>query len=363
MAAYKDTERGTWYVSFHYYDWTGKNKRKLKRGFKTRKEALEWEQHFRMKEAADLDMSFEDFVQAYTRDMQPKLRENTWNTKETIIRNKLLPYFKDKKMKDIKPADIIQWQNIMIGIKNKDGTPLKPTYLKTIQAELSALFNHAVRFYDLKENPVVKAGPLGKGKADEMAFWTKEEYLQFIVQVKDKPVSYCAFQILYWCGLRLGEMLCLTPADIDLENKVIHITKSYQRIKGKDVVTEPKTPKSKRDVVIPDFLCEELEDYMGRLYGITARDRMFPVTKHYMHHEMDRGSKKAGVKRIRIHDLRHSHVSLLINMGFTPVAIGNRVGHESSDITFRYAHMFPSEQMQMATMLNEAFTVEEKEAD
>lgn len=75
MAAYKDTERGTWYVSFHYYDWTGKNKRKLKRGFKARKEALEWEQHFRMKEAADLDMSFEDFVQAYTRDMQPKLKK------------------------------------------------------------------------------------------------------------------------------------------------------------------------------------------------------------------------------------------------------------------------------------------------
>ena len=93
MAAYKDTERGTWYVSFHYYDWTGKNKRKMKRRFKTRKEALEGEQHFRMKEEADLDMSFEDFVQAYTRDMQPKLKENTWNTKETIIRNKLLPYF------------------------------------------------------------------------------------------------------------------------------------------------------------------------------------------------------------------------------------------------------------------------------
>ena len=352
MAAYKDTERGTWYVSFHYYDWTGKNKRKLKREFKTRKEALEWEQHFRMKEAADLDMSFEDFVQAYTRDMQPKLKENTWNTKKTIIRNKLLPYFKDKKMKDIKPADIIQWQNVMIGIKNRDGTPLKPTYLKTIQAERSALFNHAVRFYDLKENPVVKAGPLGKGKADEMAFWTKEEYLQFIVQVKDKPVSYCAFQILYWCGLRLGEMLCLTPADIDLENKVIHITKSYQRIKGKDVVTEPKTPKSKRDVVIPDFLCKELEEYMGRLYGITARDRMFPVTKHYMHHEMDRGSKKAGVKRIRIHDLRHSHISHLIDLGFSAVAIADRVGHESIDITYRYSHLFPSKQVAMADRLD-----------
>lgn len=83
-----------------------------------------------MKEAADLDMSFEDFVQAYIRDMKPKLKKNAWNTKETIIRNKLLPYFKDKKMKDIKPADIIQWQNLVIGIKikNKDGAPLKLTY-------------------------------------------------------------------------------------------------------------------------------------------------------------------------------------------------------------------------------------------
>lgn len=209
-------------------------------------------------------------------------------------------------MKDIKAADIIQWQNQMIGMKNKNGEAFKPTYLKTMQSELSALFNHAVRFYELKDNLVVKAGPLGKGKADEMDFWTKEEYLKFIEQVKDKPISYCAFQILYWCGLRLGEMLCLTPADIDIEKKVIHITKSYQRIKGRDVITELKTPKSKRDVIIPDFLCDKLKEYMGRLYGITVRDRMFPVTKHYMHHEMDRGSKKAGVKRICIHDLRHS---------------------------------------------------------
>jgi len=124
------------------------------------------------------------------------------------------------------------------------------------------------------------------------------------------------------------------------------------------VVTEPKTPKSKRVVVIPDFLCEELENYMGRLYGITTRDRKFPITPNYMHHGMmDRGSKKAVVKRIRIHDFRHRHVSLLINMGFTPVTIGNRVGHENSDITFRYAHMFSSEQKQMVTMLNNAFTI------
>lgn len=205
MAAYKDEQRGTWYVSFHYYDWTGKNCRKVKRGFKTKREATEWERHFRMKEAADLDMTFEEFVQAYTRDMKPKLKHNTWLTKEHILRTKLLPCFKDKKMRDIRPKDIIQWQNEQISYRDEKGKPYAPTYLKTLQSELSALFNHAVRFYELKSNPVVKAGPLGKGKAEEMLFWTKEEYLKFIEAVKDKPYSYHAFQILYWCGLRVGD--------------------------------------------------------------------------------------------------------------------------------------------------------------
>ena len=182
MAAYKDEQRGTWYVSFHYYDWTGKNCRKVKRGFKTKREATEWERHFCMKEAADLDMTFEEFVQAYTRDMKPKLKHNTWLTK-----------------------DIIQWQNEQISYRDEKGKPYAPTYLKTLQSELSALFNHAVRFYELKSNPVVKAGPLGKGKAEEMLFWTKEEYLKFIETVKDKPYSYHAFQILYWCGLGVGD--------------------------------------------------------------------------------------------------------------------------------------------------------------
>lgn len=258
MAAYKDEERGTWYVSFHYYDWTGKNKRKLKRGFKTRKEALEWEQHFRMREESNRDMTFGDFWKSYEMDMKPKLKENTWNTKEAVVKSKILPYFKDKKMKDIRAKDIITWQNMISAQRGADGKPFKPTYLKTIQSELSALFNHAVRFYELKENSVIKAGPLGKGKADEMNFWTKEEYLKFIEAVKDKPVSYYAFQILYWCGLRLGELLALCVSDIDTKNKILHITKSYQRIGGRDVITDPKTPKSKRDVSIPDFLCGEL---------------------------------------------------------------------------------------------------------
>lgn len=363
MAAYKDEERGTWYVSFHYNDWTGKNKRKLKRGFRTRKEALEYEQKFLLQQATNLDMRFEDFYKLYEEDLKPKLKLNTWRTKDVIFQKKLIPYFKDKKMNEISPADIIKWQNEMIKKRQADGKPYKPTYLKTMQSELSAIFNHAVRFYNLRENPVKKAGTIGKGKADEMEFWTKEEYLKFIECVKDKPISYYAFQILYWCGIREGELLALTLADIDFENKKLHITKSYQYINGEDIITDPKTEKSRRDVVIPDFLVEELRQLIGMLYGYGKNDRIFQITKSYLHHEMSRGAKAAGVKRIRIHDLRHSHVSMLIKLGFSAVAIANRVGHESQAITFRYAHMFPTEQIEMADMLNSEFATETEKGD
>ena len=168
----------------------------------------------------------------------------------------------------------------------------------------------------------------------------------------DKPLSYYAFEMLYWCGIREGELLALTPADFDFEAGTVKISKSYQRLHGEDVITTPKTKKSNRTIKMPNFLCDEMRDYLGMLYGVKKKDRIFTVTKSYLHHEMDRGAKEAGVKRIRIHDLRHSHISLLIDMGFSAVAIADRVGHESIEITYRYAHLFPSKQTEMADKLD-----------
>lgn len=184
-----------------------------------------------------------------------------------------------------------------------------------------------------------------------MKFWTKEEYLKFAEAIMDKPDSFTAFEILYWCGLRVGEMLALTPSDINLERSTISVTKTFQRIHGRDTITEPKTKKSIRLVTMPKFLSEEIAEYMASL-DIGDHDRLFPFTKTRMHHEMDRGCKESGVKRIRIHDLRHSHVSLLIDMGFSAVAIADRVGHESANITYRYAHIFPNKQRDMANALD-----------
>ena len=352
MAAFKNKANGTWYVQVRYTDWKGERQQKLKRGFATKKEAQTWEREFLMQKQADVNMTFESFAQLYEKDMKPKLKLNTWLTKESIIQKKILPYFGKRKLSEITAKDVMDWQNAIRELTDAKGKPYSPTYLKTVHNQLSALFNHAVRYYGLQVNPAAKAGNMGVEERREMLFWTKEEYLKFADAMMDKPLSYYAFEMLYWCGIREGELLALTPTDFDFEAGTVSISKSYQRLKGKDVITTPKTKKSNRVIKMPKFLCGEMEDYLKMFYSTGANERIFSVSKHYLHHEMDRGAKAAGVKRIRIHDLRHSHISLLIDMGFTALAIADRVGHESIDITYRYAHLFPTRQTEMADKLD-----------
>lgn len=362
VPAYKDNKKGTWFCSFYYEDWNGVHKKKMKRNFPTKKEALAWERQFLMQKAADMDMKFSSFVDQYIKDRKDRLKENTWITKENVIRTKILPYFGELSIADIQARDVIAWQNELISYRDEKGKPYSVTYLNKIHSQLSAIFNHAVRYYNLKENPAKKAGGIGPDLQKEMDFWTKEEYLKFADVMMDKPVAFYAFEMLYWCGIREGELLALTPGDFDLEKGSVSITKSYQRLHGEDVITDPKTPKSNRVVSMPPSLVEEMSDYISSLYGIKSNDRLFEFTKYFLHHEMDRGAKEAGVKRIRIHDLRHSHVSLLINMGVSVEAIADRVGHESIVITYRYAHLFPSKQVEMVQLLDQQRTEDNENA-
>ena len=352
MSIHKDNATGKWRVVYRYTDWTGETHQSSKRGFPTKREAQIWERELLLKKEAKLDMTFESFYEIYVEDMQNRIRDNTWGTKTNIARTKILPYFGKRKIGEIEPRDIIAWQNELLAIRQPNGKPYSASYLQKIHSQLSAIFNHAVNFYHLPSNPAQKAGNMGKEEHREMLFWTKEEYLKFADAMMDKPVSYYAFEILYWCGLRMGELLALTPADFNFETHTLRINKSYQRLHREDVITPPKTLKSNRTIKMPQFLCDEMQDYLKMLYEPKEDERIFTISKSYLHHEMNRGSKVSGVKRIRVHDLRHSHVSLLINMGFTVLAIADRMGHESIDITYRYAHLFPSEQTQMAEQLD-----------
>lgn len=352
MAVYKEEKTNTWRVVFRFTDWNGERKQTQKRGFKTKREALAWEREQLNKVGSELDMSFKSFMERYTEDVQPRRKENTWSTKEHIIRTKLVPYFGKLRVNAITAQQIISWQNELINYRDENGKPYSPVYLKTINNQLSAIFNHAVKYYNLRENPCKKAGSMGRKKNREMLFWTKEEYLRFAESMMDKPISYYAFEMLYWCGIREGELLALTPADFDFEKNTVSINKTYNRLNGRDVITPPKTEKSNRVITMPKFLSDEMQDYLKMLYDVGEKDRLFPISKSYLQREMERGVKETGVRRIRIHDIRHSHVSLLIDMGFSATAIADRVGHESIDITYNYAHLFPSRQTEMADRLN-----------
>lgn len=350
MKAEKDKKTGKWLIQYRYTDWQGNRKKSTKRGFNTKREAEEWLRNFLMKQTADFNMRFEDFLKIYYEDMETRLREHTMRTKKYIIDLKILPYFGQKKMNEIKAADIRVWQNTLI----KQG--YAATYLKTIHNQLSAVFNYAVRYYDLPNNPCAKAGSMGKSYAEEMNFWTKDEFMHFIDCMMDKRQSYIAFMVLYWTGMRMGELLALTPADIDFENCTISITKSYQRIGRKDVVTAPKTPKSKRVITIPEFLVADLKDYLDSLYEVGDEERLLPITKYFLEHEMQRGLKASGLKRIRIHDLRHSHASLLVELGFLPLEIADSLGHEKVETPLNtYSHLYHNKQSKLAARLDSEY--------
>lgn len=353
MAAYRDAKGISWYVKFRYKDWQNETKWVTKRGFATKREALQWEREFLQKKAGDVSISFPAFVETYKAERFPRLKQSTRIMKESLLDSIITPYFKNKKLNEITSSNVIQWQNTLIAYRNPmTGKRYSSSYLKTIHNQLSAVFNYAVRFYGLKSNPARIAGNMGSEKDIEMAFWTKEEYLRFSEETMECPIAYYAFEVLYWCGIREGELLALTKADFNLDKKELSVTKTFHHLKGQDVITSPKTPKSKRKVTMPDFLCDEMQDFFEMNYKLSEMDRLFPVTKGMLSRYMQKFAIRSGLMPIRVHDLRHSHVSLLINLGFSAVAIADRMGHESIDITYRYAHLFPSVQGQMAVMLD-----------
>ncbi len=149
MSVSKDKEKGTWIIYARYKDWQGKTKVLHKRGFSTKKEAQDYERKYLMKQSKNLDMGFEQFVESYLSDLKPRLKYNTYLTKEHIIKTKIVPYFEGKAMSEITSSDIMRWQNEILQLRDEDGKGYSPTYLKTISTQMSAIFNHASRYYDL----------------------------------------------------------------------------------------------------------------------------------------------------------------------------------------------------------------------
>ena len=324
MPAYKYTLKNgktMWYANFYYTDWTGEKKHICKRGFSTQREAKEYERTFMDQQNATSDILFSSLVTNYLEDMEHRL-------KPTTMENKLISF------------------------RDRDDKPFSQTYLKTVNNQMSAIMNYAVSHYHLALNPCKAAGSMGKSNADEMNIWTQAEYEKFSKAISKSSMKL-AFDILFYTGMRSGELLALTPADI-LPSKRIDINKNYAKVKGKEIFLEPKTPKSKRCISIPDFLYDDIQEYISKLYGIEKGDRIFYFQKTALEKEMKRVSERVGLKPIRVHDLRHSHASMLIELGFSALEIADRLGHESVKTTLdTYSHLYPDKDQKLADRLNQ----------
>ena len=353
MSITKDNKTHTWTVQFYYTDWTGEKKHKKKRGFATKKEGQEWERKFLNKAHADMNMKVSDFIDIYFEDKKSELKERSIRNKKYMIKAHIVPYFGNKAMNSITPADLIQWQNTM----REKG--YSQTYLRMIQNQMTALFTHACNIYNLVSNPCKKVKKMGKSDADRLDFWTKEEYDKFIATIEKDSRYYVIFEILFWTGCRIGELLALTLQDIDFKSNQINIRKTYYRINRKDVITTPKTEQSIRTIDIPTFLTEEIKNYADKFYKLPENERLLPIVAEAIQHKLKRHCVKAGVKRIRLHSLRHSHTAYLIYQGVQPLIIKERLGHRDIKITLNtYGHLYPSQQKAVAELLNQKKTNE-----
>ena len=349
MSAFRN-ERNSWTAKFYYRDWNGKKRQKKKEGFETKKEAVLYEEDFLANTAGSPDIMFGRMCSLYLDDCRTRLKPTTVATKENTVSKQILPYFGELRINDISVGTVRNWQNQLIA----SDAHYSPTYLRACHNQLSSIFNFACKYYNLPSNPARICGSIGSNRRECASFWTPEEFGLFLSAVSDKPMSETMFSLLFFGGMREGELLALGIGDFDFELGTVSITKSYARLKGEDIIQSPKTAKSRRTITMPAEIMDTVRKYADGLEDHTPDKRLFPVTKKYLHYEMKRGTKLSGVRKIRIHDIRHSHASLLIELGFSPLLISERLGHEDVSTTLSiYSHLYPNKQSEVADKLSE----------
>lgn len=341
---------GRWYSSFYFTDWTGLRKKKKKEGFTTQKEAKEFERKFLENYTNNPNISFETLFNKYLEDRKVNVKESTYINRLPAYNKHILPYFKNKVISEITVNDVREWQNEIKKIKRND-KPYSASYIRCLNNYLIAIFNFGVRFFKLKENPASNIKAMGK-RTKSTQYWTLEEFKKFDETVKDSRIKITV-KILFFTGMRIGELQALNLKYIDLENKIIKVRHTLQRVNKKDVITPPKTEGSIRDIAINESLCNDIKEFLDKSYN---DDYPFYNSKYRLYYQFKKTTKEAGLKEIRIHDLRHSHASLLINLNIAPLAISKRLGHDSIKTTMDiYGHLYPTNNEYITKKLNELY--------
>ena len=347
MPAYK-ANNGRWYCSFYYTDADGQRKKKKKSGFALKREAEAWERDFLTKhnpnEDEILSLPFDSFLDRYIADKTPHVKAGTLRVRENIIRKHLKGQFKQP-LNQLTASTLQHWINQLSKQDYADG------YIKFIITLLKAVFNHAERLYGLSPNPVKRLTmPPKKDGKKEILFWTLDDFNKAIQTIDDIQAK-TELTVLFWSGLRKGELYALRWSD--LEEGAITISKTYTRLHGKANITPPKTPGSNRRIALPDIALEALQQWKDKTPDPTDDGFIFPWSANRIKKAIIKASKATGVKRIRVHDLRHSHASLLINQGANIKLISQRLGHAKTSITLdTYGHLYPSDEYKLIDGLN-----------
>lgn len=290
-------------------------------------------------------------VSNYIEYFKARLKPTTAYNKETILKAKIIPFFGKLKLNEITPIHITKWQNSVI----KEG--YSQTYLKTLNNQLSSSLNYAVKFYGLRENPCVKAGSMGKKHADRKDFWTVDDFKNFLEYFNQDNLHdfkfYVFFSFLFFSGCRLGEALALTYSDIDVKKHTVTISKNYANLKGEDIILTPKTEKSKRKITLPVNIINKLWELHCKSVDKNIKARLFDFDKTVAHRALTKACNATGVEKIRIHDIRHSHATLLINMGTPVKLVSERLGHENIETTLRtYSHLYKEKEEEVTEKLD-----------
>lgn len=353
MPVYLDKKTKKYFFKCYYTDWQGEKRQAKRRGFALARDAKAAEREFLAQYATQPDFTFQAMYELYIADCIARRRPSTVSSKQTRFKTAILPFFHALKLAEITPIHVRRWQNDII-------KSYAPTTQKQMHGVLSSLFNYAMKFYGLKTNPARLAGCIGKTKAHRAKFWTVDQFNKAMQYVS--PAYKTAFSLLFYSGLRVGELLALEIRDYNPTARTIRVTKNFERINGVDYIGPTKNAQSMRTLVIPASVCDLLNEYKGFLYEPEPYEPLFMYfTAATIRTQLSQAAEKAGVEKIRVHDLRHSHASLLINLGVNILAISRRLGHDNIKTTLDiYGHLYHTTNEEIAAKLENLITKKAK---